>query len=176
MDDVVRNALIKKRELLKELSKIDAFIEYYEELSGNKVRQDELLTPQKVGVVRIDLQDLVEKKSKKRNNIKKILDVAERLIREARRPLTRGEIAEGMERLNVVIHSDDVPKYLGTLLWRNGNRFISVEGEGYTVPAIVDVNPQMEYAPEIGDAPVYGDPLASLARIVAGEKPRLPKK
>lgn len=164
MDDVVRNALIKKRKLLTELSKIDAFIEYYEELSGNKVRQDELLTPQKVGVVRADSQDSMKKQPKKRNNIKKILDVAERLIREAGRPLTRGEIAEGMERLNVVIHSDDVPKYLGTLLWRNSIRFIPVEGEGYTVRAIVEVNPQIENAPE------FINPLDELARLVAGEE------
>lgn len=148
MDSVVTNALKKKRKLELELSRINAFLDTYEELSGNRIIRDEMLsTSDKTDSQNESSTDLMDS-PKRRNNLKKLLAVASRLIREAGRPLTRGEIVEGMDRLNVTIHAADKSKYIGTLLWRNKDMFRSTGGDGYDLVA----------KPAIGlpPAPTYG--------------------
>lgn len=133
MDDAIRKALKKKKELLIEVDRLEKFIVTYEELTGEKIPRDEMIARASLGDNPIQNEEQTQKEApkKRRNNIKKLLDVSERLIREAGRPLTRTELAEGMERLNVVVHATDKPKYLGTLLWRNTDRFVSSDGDGY---------------------------------------------
>ena len=126
MDEGVRIALKRMKELKLEYQKLERFVVMHEELTGNKIPRDELLADVNNG----PNSESVGKEPKRRNNVKKLLDIMERVIREANRPLSRGEIAFGMERLNVTVYASDVPKYLGTLLWRNDSRFVSV-GDGY---------------------------------------------
>ncbi len=140
MDVAVLNALKKMRKLQQEIKELDAFIAKYEELSGNKIQQDDLLAVPDSVINPHDSLSGSGKIVKRRNNIKKLLDITERLIRESGRPMTRGEIVDGMDRLNITIHSKDKAKYIGTLLWRNDTRFVAVEGEGYALPNMVIEN------------------------------------
>lgn len=137
MDNAIRKALKKQKELMLEVDRLERFISTYEELTGEKIPRDEMIAPVNDGDKATQKTEQMQKEAPKqrRNNIKKLLDVAERLIREANRPLTRTEIANGMEGLNVVVHATDKPKYLGTLLWRNPDRFVSVD-DGYLTQAL----------------------------------------
>lgn len=140
MDNAVRKALKKQKELLLEVDRLERFISTYEELTGDKIPRDEMVSP----VNDVDKtpqnkeQTVKEAPKRRRNNLKRLLSVSERLINEAQRPLTRTELAEGMERLKVVVHATDIPKYLGTLLWRNPDRFVSSDGDGYMTVKLRD--------------------------------------
>jgi hypothetical protein len=49
-------------------------------------------------------------------------------------PMTRGEIADEIERRGTVLPGSDrneKAKYVGTILWRNGEIFENREGKGY---------------------------------------------
>lgn len=153
MDDAIRKALKKVRELRLEVDRLEQFIRTYEELSGSSIPRDEMTSsvnnednPQH------SLNNLEQAKpGKRRNNIKRLLDISERLIKEAGRPLTRTEIADGMERLNVTVHAANAAKYLGTLLWRNDVRFVSV-GDGYLTKAMYEDHRRAEIAADhVGD-------------------------
>jgi hypothetical protein len=130
MDLAIANALKRKREIELEIAKIDQFIEAYELFSGTKVVQDEMISP----------PDPVENKSamkgsltvsRVRNSPARIADIAARVILDAGRPLARGELVERIEKHGITIKSDDKPRYVGTILWRNAHRFMNIEGEGY---------------------------------------------
>ena len=140
MDDPVRKALKRQKELRLELEKLERFIVTYEELSGKKISRDELTLSSDIGEKSPQLGEQTTKEvfKRRRNNIKKLLAVSERLIKEAQRPLTRTEIAEGMARLGVTVHATNIPKYLGTLLWRNPDRFVSSDGDGYMTKELYD--------------------------------------
>lgn len=149
IDSTVVKALKKLKELQYEVSRLEAFVSTYEELHGRKLDRDELLSGGGSHSTH---------RSRRRNNVSKLLDLSERLIREAGRPLTRGELADAMERENVTVHATDVPKYLGTLLWRNKDRFEAVD-EGYTVAAN-ETTTSDQRAMKVGDQEVEYDAAA----------------
>lgn len=156
MDNAIRNALKRKRELYRELRKIDDFISAYEEFSGEKVIKDEMLSQSNENKEEQIVDNSPPKTVKRRNNIKKILQITAQLIRESGRPLTRGEVLNGLERMNVNVIAANKAKYLGTLLWRNKDVFISTDGDGYDLverqtppePPWPQPKPQMPKLPE----------------------------
>ena len=44
--------------------------------------------------------------------------------------MQRGELVDAVEKAGMPIISDDKPRYLGTILWRNGDRFVN-RADGY---------------------------------------------
>lgn len=147
MNDAVRKALKKMKELKVEIERLEQFIRTYEELSGSEVKRDELTVDVKNGENSTNIARTIDSTpvKKRRNNISKLLKVAERLINEANMPLTRTEIADGMVRLGFTVHASDIPKYLGTLLWRNDDRFVSV-GDGYITAKMAKARRALEIA------------------------------
>jgi len=58
-------------------------------------------------------------------------EIMEVILKEIGRPLHRGELVEEVERRGHMIPSRDKPRYLGTILWRREDKFVSVENRGY---------------------------------------------
>lgn len=130
-DTAYDNALKRQEELRKELAEIDQFLLLYrrftrtghEQVVSSKGSQGQL--PQLLEIpAKIGPSEYAE--------------MAERLIRDARRPLTRGDLADLLVKQGVTFPTDDVPRYLGTILWRNRDRFINVPGLGYAIPEIMN--------------------------------------
>lgn len=129
-DTAFANALKRQDELKKELAEIEQFLLLYRRfertgqehpaISGRSLKQETFLpeVPSKIGPT-------------------EYADMAANLIRDARRPLTRGEIADELKKRGVVFPTEDVPRYLGTILWRNRDRFINVPGLGYALQDIM---------------------------------------
>jgi hypothetical protein len=117
MSDEILAKAMKERDYLRErLEKVEAFIELHREFAG---QSESPPRPQKNAG-----------KRQQGSQPKQIADWAERLIRKAGRPLTRGQLAEAMAAEGVEIRSSDVPRYIGTVLWRLPERFENVE-DGY---------------------------------------------
>lgn len=115
VDRAVHNAQKRREELQNEIDRIDHFLEMYESLSGVK-------TPHDSAGPRIS--------SRRRNNIKRLRVLCARLIEDAKRPLTRGEIADGLDRIGIKVHSQNPSTYIGTIMWRNKDEFKPTP-EGY---------------------------------------------
>lgn len=62
---------------------------------------------------------------------REIVEIMERVIREADRPLSRGEIVDAFERREIEIPAQDKARYVGTIAWRNKAKFINIDGRGY---------------------------------------------
>ncbi|MGN8169191.1 hypothetical protein [Agrobacterium sp. 22117] len=138
MDDAIRKALKKKRELESELRRIRTFIETYEELTGTTVIQDEMISEPDESQNSSVLSTTGIKRRIILPSPAKIAKVSADLIREAGRPLKRGEILERLEARGIRITSRDKGKYLGTVLWRNREIFENIEGQGYSLRELDD--------------------------------------
>lgn len=71
------------------------------------------------------------KVARRGNDPKLIVEKAIEILSEATRPMSRGKILTALAQRGFVIQSKDRSKYLGTVLWRNQQHFINVEGHGY---------------------------------------------
>lgn len=128
MDPALAKALNRRKNLIKELETLDKFIDLYGQLFGQEhVETAEVHLPVDI------LPDADEALAprKRRGKPAEIADAAERAIRRAGRPLARGELVEALESEGIDIPSNDKPRYVGTVLWRNSKRFMNVEGRGY---------------------------------------------
>ncbi|EHK58745.1 hypothetical protein MAXJ12_03523 [Mesorhizobium alhagi CCNWXJ12-2] len=48
-----------------------------------------------------------------------------------------------MESAGVELHSEDKPRYLGTILWREKERFTNIAGQGYVMSDMVTEQPSI---------------------------------
>ena len=62
---------------------------------------------------------------------RELVEMAERMIRDAGRPLSRGDLVEMFDARDVELPGTDKPRYIGTIMWRNKSRFLQIEGRGY---------------------------------------------
>jgi hypothetical protein len=135
MDPILAKALNKKLELEKELAKLDQFIQMYRELErtnreavdigGNSQSADaEPPNP---------LQAISESAGmiRPRGRPADFARIMETILKDAGHPMQRGQLVEEVERRGHSIPSEDKPRYLGTILWRREDLFVSVEGRGY---------------------------------------------
>ena len=142
MDKAVHNALIKIRHYEEEIHRLNQFITQYEELSGTKVKRDELLSKPDMN----HFSETTPSSGKRKNDPGRIARVAEDIIREAQKPLTRGTLLARVLERGVTIHSKDKAKYLGTILWRQSDKFENIEGRGYWFIDLLDPAPGPELA------------------------------
>lgn len=120
-DRVVAIARAKKEKLVRELERLELFLDVYDDLAQKENKGDlewERERPQSAKV-------------RPKNDVQGITDAAAEIIREAGRPLMRGDIVDRLEARGMKILSTDKAKYIGTILWRNQERFPNVEGVGY---------------------------------------------
>lgn len=140
--DAYRNALRRRAELLKEIKEIDGFLEMYRRYSGTKVGETETLFGQ--GSIALDqstsvVPDAVEPaptRKKRRGNPDVIASAVERIIRDSGHPMVRSAIAEALEARGIEIPSNDKARYVGTVLWRQSDRFVNLNKEGYWIKGV----------------------------------------
>lgn len=86
-----------------------------------------------------------------RNDPTEVAKRAEALIREHGKPLQRGELVRRIEASGMPLHTGDKGKYIGTILWRQRDKFVNVEGQGYWIVGLPVESAPMEL---ILDSPV----------------------
>lgn len=113
-DDAYRNALARRGELVKEIERINSFIEMYREFSGSPIKGA------------IDTETRAE-----RGVGAKIGDVAHAIITAAGRPVPRPELLMSIEATGLKIGGKDPAATLASALWRDKDRFVSIKNYGY---------------------------------------------
>ena len=136
MNDAIRNALIQIKRSEAAIAKAERFITDYEEFSGEKTDRDAFLSGGNEKSNPHNPQERMANLVTRANNPKRIVDVAEKVIRDAGRPIQRGDLVAAIEATGLEIFSEDKPRYIGTLLWRNKDRFENIEGEGYVLTSM----------------------------------------
>jgi hypothetical protein len=59
-----------------------------------------------------------------------VVKMAEVAMKEAGKPLTRGELVDALEKKNVTIGGTDKPRNMGTIVWRS-HKFVNIPDHGY---------------------------------------------
>ncbi len=132
MSSPYEKALERRKQLEAELAEIKFFLALYERYSGTEPEHHEAVEDSEPPVLDFN----------RRGNPGKIAAAAEAILRDARRPMTRGELADEIEKRGTALPATDKAKYVGTILWRRGDRFENVDGgywlKGVGVPAKPD--------------------------------------
>ncbi len=126
MTDTLQKALQRRDELERELELLDQFIDLHVKLFGGaKVaatgHSSAVSSASGVGTT----------KNEKANDPKAVADGVEAILQGASQPVQRGKLIAMLEGNGLPIQSQDKSKYIGTILWRNRERFINVDGRGY---------------------------------------------
>lgn len=129
MDDTLRNALKRKRELESELEKVNQFIAMYEVFSGTKIVRDEMVSPVENAEEKPTLR--LRRRIRPVSSPEKIAEVAAQVIRESGTPIQRGDMVNRLEERGIRFNSEDKARYVGTILWRHKALFTNIEGRGY---------------------------------------------
>ncbi|MEI9431642.1 hypothetical protein [Mesorhizobium sp. Cs1299R1N3] len=127
MDRAYANALKRKEEIEAELARIDSFLDLYRHFAGPEGEQVEPLPDG------ISNEEPAQSRVTRFPKPSEIADMAERVIRGADHPLTRADIVSRLESAGVSLNSDDKPRYVGTILWREKARFTNIPGQGYVM-------------------------------------------
>lgn len=119
MDEALAKALKEKAELEARLQKLDAYIEIHQELFGADGAH----------------HAVENNRNKPRRRInpgmgERVKNAAVRVIREAGRPLQRGELTDRIQRY-VKIESADPANYVSTVIYRDEDTFVKIDGRGY---------------------------------------------
>jgi hypothetical protein len=125
MDELLQRALDRRRQLREELAAVDKFVESYsavQERRNAKPETDDLF-PDSVAVG-------PKPRALHSAAVSAAMDAAARLIVEAGRPLTRGELVTKLSSEGHQLDGADKNKVLGTNLWRSG-KFVNLKGAGY---------------------------------------------
>ncbi|EFL90224.1 hypothetical protein [Ahrensia sp. R2A130] len=138
MNDDIRKALKTIIESKNAIARAERFIKAYEEFSGASVDRDTLIAEGDAVSTPRYSQEHSGNQMRRRNNPKRVADVAARVIRGFGGPVQRGDLVEAIEATGLEIFSDDKPRYVGTILWRNKERFVNIEGRGYVTKDIAE--------------------------------------
>ena len=133
MDPAIAKALKKRQELEKELQKLDQFLEMYYELAGTNREEPDTSPP------RTDLMSRLTEASgmiRPRGRPADFARIMEAILKDVGHPMQRGPLVVEIEKRGHSIPSDDKPRYVGTILWRNSDTFESVDGRGYWLKGV----------------------------------------
>ena len=127
MDAVFQKALDRREVLRRELHELEGFLKMYQRfLDETKTQRVE---PDFVSPTTQLFPPTVKRKVRPAD----LVVIIERMLRASGQPMQRGEIVDALASGNIELESQDPARYVGTILWRNGDRFINVPGEGYTL-------------------------------------------
>lgn len=123
--EVIKKAVEEREKLQERLDKLNLFIEMAQSLNEEpaSVKQDfskNIVTAQS----RIESRPM-----RLRVPSDYIVNAVKRILRRSGRPMTRFELVDELQRMNIEINGVDKAKNLGTILWRSP-QFISTD-EGY---------------------------------------------
>ena len=147
MDTAYKNALHKKRELEKELKKVNRFLELYQEFSefveqtGTERKHDRTLSS---GVAKASLQPAIPRspweedelrldtpQSDRSLRINEFTEVVRDILLDVGKPLSRSQIVAELEARGYTIMAKDKSNYVGTNMFRRKRHFVNIEGYGY---------------------------------------------
>ena len=144
MTDAVSAARAKIASLKAEIARLEDFLSLYDELSqeGKRIRVEPAKEAGDISHASSRLNETPQNASvdksgtrhhRQRGDMRPadVAELMERVIREAGRPMTRGEIVEAFERRDVRIPFEDKARYIGTIAWRHKGMFRNIEGRGY---------------------------------------------
>lgn len=128
MDDIAyRNAMRRRKELQAEIADIDRFLEMWKRYAGTESGNVEP-TGNKAGAVSPPhTPGRTMQRLQRERHAKDIRNI----IVTAGRPLTRGQIIEGLDKHDILVGGKDKSKNIGTVMWRLRDRFVNIAGEGY---------------------------------------------
>jgi hypothetical protein len=134
VSNAIENARKRVIGLKRQLAELERFIQMYEELdAGKEANQADTHAGHLNGALigNNSGDNFPRERRRKRGRPAEIVAIIERIIREAGRPLTRGEIVEALELRDVHIPAEDKQRYIGTIAWRHKGAFENVGGLGY---------------------------------------------
>jgi hypothetical protein len=134
MPNAIDNARKRLAALRNQVAELERFIQMYEELKeGADADKSDTHASRLSGALigNKPVDNFPHDRRRKRGRPAEIVTIIERIIREAGRPLTRGEIVEALERRDVHIPAEDKQRYVGTIAWRHKSVFGNVGGLGY---------------------------------------------
>jgi hypothetical protein len=163
VSNAIENARKRLATLRNQVAELERFVQMYEELDGGTDADQadtdvSHLNGAFIGNKPVDnvprhVDNVPRERRRKRGRPAEIVAIIERLIREAGRPLTRGEIVEALEQRDVHIPAEDKQRYIGTIAWRHKSVFGNVGGLGYWLTG--------EPLPKAMGLPLVGRPEAS---------------
>lgn len=154
MDPVYDKALKEKVELERRLAELNRFLELYRELAGGAgvfygpSQSTEAVAEAGPGAS----IERVRPTRLRRVKPSEMVDMAADAMKSLRKPLTRGELVNEIERRGALIPGESKEtkgRYIGTVMWRAKDRFHNVEGRGYwlkdrPVPKIEPEDPMQQ--------------------------------
>lgn len=162
MADALANALKRKEELERELAEINQFVSLYQRFSGGAEpeRRDMLSPPVDDGE---STRGHIAIRSKRVLGTGAVSKLTEGMLRERGLPMTRSQIVEALEHRNYYIPSGDKARYIGTILWRNRDRFVNLPGQGYWLRGVPNAT--------AGYDPSDPNSLVALRELAQGDEP-----
>ncbi|MFN7009939.1 MAG: hypothetical protein ACK4PN_07900 [Allorhizobium sp.] len=159
MDAVYQRAMARREALKREISEIDMFLSLYEKYSAETDRKHSE-PPQPA-------HPAFTRRPKRKVRPSELVDIIERLIRMRSAPMQRGEIVDALAESDIELESQDPARYLGTILWRNGDRFVNVPGEGYTLTDLITPIQKSKIADAKAESEELSDEAASEIMAIA---------
>ncbi|WP_261295951.1 hypothetical protein [Sphingomonas hylomeconis] len=129
MEELLQSALQRRQQLRDELAAVETFIQ---SLSAAQQRRAPFADQADLFKVKPPLTTVRAQKSAA---VTAALDDAAKMISEAGRPLTRGDLVRRLEAAGHQLEGGDKHKVLGTNIWRSG-KFLNVKGVGYWPKAV----------------------------------------
>jgi hypothetical protein len=141
----VRNAKKRREELRKELEKIEQFLSLYEEFSDAAKGIKKIASIGSGGEG--GSKPMVVEKNLAAKPVE-VISAARVILDNSSRPMSRSELLNELLKSGLNIDATDKAKYVGTILWRNGDVFVQIEGRGYWLKG--KPFPETGYSPEGG--------------------------
>jgi hypothetical protein len=136
VDEAYHNAVKRKKQLEAELLEVETFLNLYPKFSEPKGLSSALAVdskrvdatpPERHTITAPEDQGI----GRRRGNPDEIASFVQSILMSNNRPMTRGELADEMERMGIRIPAKDKAKYVGTILWRKRRFFENLDGKGY---------------------------------------------
>jgi hypothetical protein len=136
MDEAYHNAVKRKKQLEAELSEVETFLSLYPKFSAIAVDDAPPIDSKRVDATPAAQSSEPPNLDRRRGNPDQIASLVEKILISHNRPMTRGEIADEIERMGVRLPAQDKAKYVGTILWRKRALFKNHEGKGYWIKGL----------------------------------------
>ena len=127
MDDVLVKALKRRKILEDELKELNTFIHTFRKLSGTESEESEPVNSGDMARTDSPLVAVIRRHGRPSQFVRYL----EGVLKDVKGPLPRAALVAELESRGIEIPSDDKPRYIGTIMWRERKKFINIVGHGY---------------------------------------------